>query len=190
MKSSIKKIKECSSLSQSLNNKININNEINNIGNKNKKKLRIRSDVDINKISSEYNNISPNLIKQLIENDSFYFSCTPKNNSINIINNLNNDKNNKKKNNKKRPLSFDNKNNYKNKKITLNNEKDNKIKDIIKNYEDNKKNEKFSKKDNEEPKKINKYENKKNIKYIKETDEYQELQKSKLILYNYIYLIL
>ena len=65
MKSSIKKIKESSSLSQSLNNKININNEINNIGNNNKKKLRIRSDVDINKISSEYNNISPNLIKQL-----------------------------------------------------------------------------------------------------------------------------
>ena len=120
MKSSIKKLKEnC----QSLKNKININNEINNLGNQNKKKLKLRADVDISKISSEYTNISPNIIKQLIENDSFYFFCTPKNNSNNIINSLNNEKNNKKQNNKKRPLSFDNKNNNKNKKDLL---KDNK----------------------------------------------------------------
>ena len=44
-----------------------------------KKKLKIRSDVDFNKINSEYNNISPNIIKQLIENDSFYFLPSNKN---------------------------------------------------------------------------------------------------------------
>ena len=114
LKSSIKKIKENCSLLQSLNNKKNLNNEINNLGNQIKKKLKIRADVDINKISSEYINISPNIIKQLIENDNFYFFCTPKNNSNNIINSLNSDKNNKKQNNKKRPLSYDNKNNNKN----------------------------------------------------------------------------
>ena len=51
-----------------------------------KKKLKIREDVDFNKISSEYNNISPNIIKQLIENDSFYF--LPSNKNIQSNNNI------------------------------------------------------------------------------------------------------
>ena len=74
IKSSIKKNKDNFSLSQllSINNKNNINN-LNISGNLNKKKLKIRADVDIDKISSEYNSISPNIIKQLIENDNFFF---------------------------------------------------------------------------------------------------------------------
>ena len=91
----------------------------------NKKKLKIRADVDIDKISSEYNTISPNIIKQLIENDSFYFLGMVKNN-VNNINSLNNEKSFKGYNSKKkRPLSYDNKSkkNNNNKKNTL---KDNK----------------------------------------------------------------
>ena len=125
MKSSIKnKMKNNLSLSQSLstNNKINIynGNNISNRVNQNKKKLKIRPDVDLDKISSEYNNISPNIIKQLIENDSFYFLSMPKNNTINNTNSLNNEKISKKQNNiRKRPLSLDNKN-----KNNINNKKD------------------------------------------------------------------
>ena len=122
MKSSIKKkikIKNNSSLSQNLSitSKININNSNNNntYGNKNKKKLKIRPDVNLDKISSEFNNISPNIIKQLIENDSFYFVSNPKNNTLT---NLNIDKNKKQTNKSERPLSYDN--NKKN----INNKKD------------------------------------------------------------------
>ena len=131
LKSSIKnniKNNNTSSLSQSLsiNSKLNINNgnnKLNNVGTQNKKKLKIRADVDIDKLSSEYNNISPNILKQLIENDSFYFMGVTKNNTNTNNYNINNDK---KSNNlkKKRPLSFDNKNKIKNKKEVLKNNKD------------------------------------------------------------------
>ena len=115
IKSSIKKNNDNFSLSQSIsiNNKKNIyngNNNLNIPGNLNKKKLKIRDDVDIDKISSEYNSISPNIIKQLIENDSFYYLGLAKNN-VNYINSSNYDKSFKSHNNKKkRPLSYDNKN--------------------------------------------------------------------------------
>ena len=102
------------------------NNKANNIENNNmniplqvKKKLKIRADVDFNKINSEYNNISPNIIKQLIENDSFYFLPSNKN----LLNNNNNSlqkyktRTNQSQSNKfKRPSSLDNnrsKNRYK-----------------------------------------------------------------------------
>ena len=104
-KSSIKKIIKINpSLSHtlSINSKNNINNINNSNGFKNKRKLKIRPDVNLDKISSEYNNISPNIIKQLIENDSFYFLSTSKNMTQNNFN----EKNNK----RKRPLSQDNKN--------------------------------------------------------------------------------
>ena len=123
IKSSIKaKSRNDSSLTQSLsaNSKTNINISNNNFinpGNINKKKLKIRADVDIDKISSEYNNISPNILKQLIENDSFYFLSTTKTNTNNNLHNSNSEKNNRKKNNfKNKPLSYDNKNRVKNKK--------------------------------------------------------------------------
>ena len=123
IKSSIKaKSRNDSSLTQSLsaNSKTNINISNNNFinpGNINKKKLKIRADVDIDKISSEYNNISPNILKQLIENDSFYFFTTTKNNTYNNLHNSNSEKNNRRKNNiKNKPLSYDNKNKIKNKK--------------------------------------------------------------------------
>ena len=74
LQSSIKKkIKNDSTLSNSLlaGNKTNINvvnnkNTTNVTGYQIKKRLKIRRDVDLNKISSEFNNISPNIIKQLI----------------------------------------------------------------------------------------------------------------------------
>ena len=92
------------------NNKSNptINNNINLNVTMTKKKLKIREDVDFNKISSEYNNISPNIIKQLIENDSFYF--LPSNKNIQSNNNIQ-CKTQKTKNQTsklKRPSSFDN----------------------------------------------------------------------------------
>ena len=93
-------------------------NKNNTIGNNNiinpttiaKKKLKIRADVDFNKINSEYNNISPNIIKQLIENDSFYF--LPSNKNIQISNlQSNKTRTNKGQINKnKRPSSYDNNN--------------------------------------------------------------------------------
>ena len=99
--------------SNSLNNQLStINSKNNNIANNNgnlpvqqcKKKLKIREDVDFNKISSEYNNISPNIIKQLIENDSFYFLPSNK-----IIHNNYKTRTNRSQNNKlKRPSSYDN----------------------------------------------------------------------------------
>ena len=103
IKSSIKtKSRNDSSLSQALSlNSKKENLYGNNIpGNLNKKKLKIRADVNLDKISSEYNNISPNILKQIIENDSFYFVNTTKNNTNN---------NQKLTNKKNRPLSFDNK---------------------------------------------------------------------------------
>ena len=129
-KSSIKKIIN-SSISQtlSINSKINSNNSN---GFKNKRKLKIRPDVNLDKISSEYNNISPNIIKQLIENDSFYFPSTTKNNTqINFY-----DKNNK----GKRPLSHDNKNKTINNKRNINKEIKNRNNDqnIIRSYSQNK----------------------------------------------------
>jgi len=102
-KSSIKtKSRNESSLSQALSlNSKKENLYGNNIpGNLNKKKLKIRADVNLDKISSEYNNISPNILKQIIENDSFYFVNTTKNNTNN---------NQKLTNKKNRPLSYDNK---------------------------------------------------------------------------------
>lgn len=116
LKSSIKNPKKnISSLSQSLplNNKLN---KLNISANLNKRKLRIRPDVDLDKISSEYNNISPNIIKQLIENDNFYYIGMPKNTINNNTYSLNNDKNKR-----KRPLSYDNQNKkiIKNKKDSL-----------------------------------------------------------------------
>ena len=113
-KSSI--IKRISNNNNNLNNALldnnknnpNINNNINFPFPMTKKKLKIREDVDFNKISSEYNNISPNIIKQLIENDSFYF--LPSNKNIQSNNNIQN-KTQKKQNqmNKlRRPSSFDN----------------------------------------------------------------------------------
>jgi protein-tyrosine phosphatase len=71
-KSSIKaKSRNESSLSQALSlNSKKENLYGNNIpGNLNKKKLKIRADVNLDKISSEYSNISPNILKQIIEND-------------------------------------------------------------------------------------------------------------------------
>ncbi len=116
LKSSIKNPKKnISSLSQSLplNNKLN---KLNISGNLNKRKLRIKPDVDLDKISSEYNNISPNIIKQLIENDNFYYIGMPKNTINNNTYSLNNDKSKR-----KRPLSYDNQNKkiIKNKKDSL-----------------------------------------------------------------------
>ena len=113
-KSSI--IKSINNYNNNLNNALldnnknnpNINNNINFPFPMTKKKLKIREDVDFNKISSEYNNISPNIIKQLIENDSFYF--LPSNKNIQSNNNIQN-KTQKKQNqmNKlRRPSSFDN----------------------------------------------------------------------------------
>ena len=102
-KSSIKaKSRNESSLSQALSlNSKKENLYGNNIpGNLNKKKLKIRADVNLDKISSEYSNISPNILKQIIENDSFYFVNTSKNNTNN---------NQKLINKKNRPLSYDNK---------------------------------------------------------------------------------
>ena len=104
LKSSIKtKSRNESSLSQALSmNSKKENLYGNNIpGNLNKKKLKIRADVNLDKISSEYSNISPNILKQIIENDSFYFVNTTKNNTNN---------NQKLTNKKNRPLSYDNKN--------------------------------------------------------------------------------
>ena len=102
------------------------NNKMNNIETNNvniplqvKKKLKIRADVDFNKINSEYNNISPNIIKQLIENDSFYFLPSNKNLLNNNNNNLQKHKtrtNQSQSNKFKRPSSLDNnrsKNRYK-----------------------------------------------------------------------------
>ena len=103
IKSSIKtKSRNESSLSQALSmNSKKENLYVSNIpGNINKKKLKIRADVNLDKISSEYNNISPNILKQIIENDSFYFVNTTKNNTNN---------NQKLANKKNRPLSYDNK---------------------------------------------------------------------------------
>lgn len=104
LKSSIKtKSRNESSLSQAL----SLNSKKENLygnnapGNLNKKKLKIRADVNLDKLSSEYNNISPNILKQIIENDSFYFVNTTKNNTNN---------NQKQTNKKSRPLSYDNKN--------------------------------------------------------------------------------
>ena len=102
-KSSIKaKSRNESSLSQALSlNSKKENLYGNNIpGNLNKKKLKIRADVNLDKISSEYSNISPNILKQIIEKDSFYFVNTSKNNTNN---------NQKLINKKNRPLSYDNK---------------------------------------------------------------------------------
>jgi hypothetical protein len=104
IKSSIKtKSRNESSLSQALSmNSKKENLYGNNIPeNLNKKKLKIRADVNLDKISSEFNNISPNILKQIIENDSFYFVNTTKNNANN---------NQKLTNKKNRPLSYDNKN--------------------------------------------------------------------------------
>ena len=114
LKSNIKKMRDSLSLTKSLtvNKNNNLSNSVNNF-----KKLKIRADVDIDKISSEYNSISPNIIKHLIENDSFYFLGLNKNYTHNNIHSLNNEKSNKKYNHRKRPLSYDNKNkkNIKNK---------------------------------------------------------------------------
>ena len=90
-KSSI--IKTINNNNNVLNNPLLENNKSNSNANNNinfpfpmtKKKLKIREDVDFNKISSEYNNISPNIIKQLIENDSFYFLPSNKNLQSNNI---------------------------------------------------------------------------------------------------------
>ena len=115
-KSNIKKTVE--SNDKSLKKISNENNKTNNNENNNmniplqvKKKLKIRDDVDFNKINSEYNNISPNIIKQLIENDSFYFLPSNKN----LLNNNNNNiqkyktRTNQSQSNKfKRPSSLDN----------------------------------------------------------------------------------
>ena len=101
MKSSIRaKSRNESSLSQalSINSKMKEGNNI--PGNLNKKKLKIRADVNLDKISSEFNNISPNILKQIIENDSFYFVNTTKNSTNN---------NQKLTIKKSRPLSYDNK---------------------------------------------------------------------------------
>ena len=155
LKSSIKNQKKSiSSLSQSL----SLNSKSNNLNistNQNKRKLRIRPDVDLDKISSEYNNISPNILKQLIENDSFVYLGMPKTTTSYNTYSLNNDKYKR-----KRPLSYDNKNkkNNKNKKDNLkvsknlNNEQIN-----IKSYSTNKN---LNKKNNK--KGINNYDNNNN----------------------------
>jgi protein-tyrosine phosphatase len=147
LKSSIKKIRDNLSMAQSLSMNKNdiLSNSVNNF-----KKLKIRPDVDIDKISSEYSNISPTIIKQLIENDSFYFLGITKNNTNNNIVSLNNEKNSNEYNKKKRPLSYDNKNkkNTKNKKISLKDSKNMNNEQInIKSYSLNK-NENIYKKEN------------------------------------------
>ena len=113
-KSSIKKIINNNPLKKSTNENTKINNEINTPTTQYKKKLKIRANVDFNKIASEYNNISPNIIKQLIENDSFYFLPNNKNSGNNNTphmknkNNKNQNLNSNNNNKIKRPLSFDN----------------------------------------------------------------------------------
>ena len=72
-------------------------------------------------------------------------------------------------------------NNFKNiKNISLEDEIDNRVKKIIKNCEDNKDYEIYSKKEKKKKNKEIKYKNNNNIKQNKETDEYSELQRSKL----------
>ena len=93
-KSSIKKIINNNPLKKSTNENTKINSEINTPNTQYKKKLKIRANVDFNKIASEYNNISPNIIKQLIENDSFYFLPNNKNSGNNNTPHMKN-KNNK-----------------------------------------------------------------------------------------------
>ena len=87
---------------------LNANNNINFPFPMTKKKLKIREDVDFNKISSEYNNISPNIIKQLIENDSFYFLPSNKNLQSNNILQIKTKTSKNQINKFKRPSSFDN----------------------------------------------------------------------------------
>ena len=129
-KSSIKKVLESNdnlgNKTSNENDKIN-KNENNNINipvGQVKKKLKIRSDVDFNKINSEYNNISPNIIKQLIENDSFYFLPSNKNMSNNTnFQQYKARKNQGQTNKYKRPNSLDN---YRNKnKLKKESEKNN-----------------------------------------------------------------
>jgi hypothetical protein len=110
-KSSIKQIKD----KDNIMNKVHIeNNKTNNNENYNinfpvqvKKKLKIRADVDFNKINSEYNNISPNIIKQLIENDSFYFLPSNKNLQNNNLKQYKTRTNKNITNKFKRPSSLD-----------------------------------------------------------------------------------
>lgn len=129
VKSEVKVINEpCLSKSASLDKKnIARNKRSNNSTNPNKKKLKIRPDVDLDKLSSEYTNISPNILKQIIENDSFCFFDFTKNNTNNNLYtyNVQNPKS-------KRPSSCDNKNKMKKKK---NNEK---LKKNVKNLQNNK----------------------------------------------------
>ena len=111
-KSSIKQIEDKDNSSNKVhieNNKTN-NNENNNINFpvQVKKKLKIRADVDFNKINSEYNNISPNIIKQLIENDSFYFLPSNKNLQNNNLKQYKTRTNKSITNKFKRPSSLDN----------------------------------------------------------------------------------
>ena len=113
-KSSI--IKTINNNNNVLNNPLLENNKSNSYANNNinfpfpmtKKKLKIREDVDFNKISSEYNNISPNIIKQLIENDSFYFLPSNKNLQSNNILQIKTKTSKNQMNKFKRPSSFDN----------------------------------------------------------------------------------
>ena len=112
-KSSIKQIKDKENI---ILNKVDIeNNKTSNNENNNmnipvqvKKKLKIRADVDFNKINSEYNNISPNIIKQLIENDSFYFLPSNKNIQNNNLKQYKTRTNKNITNKFKRPSSLDN----------------------------------------------------------------------------------
>ena len=112
-KSNIKKTVE--SIDKNLKKTSIENNKTNNNENNNmniplqvKKKLKIRDDVDFNKINSEYNNISPNIIKQLIENDSFYFLPSNKNLQSNNILQIKTKTSKNQSNKFKRPSSFDN----------------------------------------------------------------------------------
>jgi hypothetical protein len=113
-KSSI--IKTINNNNNVLNNPLLENNKSNSNANNNinfpfpmtKKKLKIREDVDFNKISSEYNNISPNIIKQLIENYSFYFLPSNKNLQSNNILQIKTKTSKNQMNKFKRPSSFDN----------------------------------------------------------------------------------
>ena len=113
-KSSI--IKTINNNNNVLNNPLLENNKSNSNANNNinfpfpmtKKKLKIREDVDFNKISSEYNNISPNIIKQLIENDSFYFLPSNKNLQSNNILQIKTKTSKNQMNKFKRPSRFDN----------------------------------------------------------------------------------
>jgi len=176
LKSSIKnQIRNNSSLSQSLsiNSKINMNNgnnKLNLLGNQYKKKLKIRADVDIDKISSEYNNISPNILKQLIENDSFYFLGLSKNNNTNSNNNYYTYNDKKANIKRKRPLSFDNKNKNinKNKKEVIKNNKE------INNDQTNMKSNSLNKNGNIYKKGINNYENM-NSYYMNDQDKIKKL---------------